>query len=125
MVIIGLKSKGEPARVDRDEKPALLFGVADGELHLACGVGVITGPEDAAEGKTTTQKRNQAEIKLHFNKKGGGGGSHGEGISLSDVEMRRNPSGDDVNLADFTVCVPTARHQLSVQDLHRQTRQHS
>lgn len=71
------------------------------------------------------QKRNRAEIKRHFNEKGGGGGSHGEGISLSDVEVRRNPSGDDVTLVDFTVYVPAARHQLSVQDLHRQTRQHS
>lgn len=58
-------------------------------------------------------------------KKGGGGGSHGEGVSLSDVEVRRNPSGDDIILDDFTVRVPAARHQLGVQDLHRQTRRHS
>lgn len=66
MVIIGVKSKGEPARVDRDEKPALLFGVADGELHLACGVGVITGPEDTAEGKNHHAEKKSGRNKTAF-----------------------------------------------------------
>lgn len=44
--------------MDRDEKPALLHGVADGELHLACGVRVITAPEDAAQEIAACRKEN-------------------------------------------------------------------
>lgn len=44
--------------MDRDEKPALLHGVADGELHLAGGVCVITAPGDAAEEIPPCRKEN-------------------------------------------------------------------
>lgn len=68
------------------------------------------------------QKGKRAKIKPHLNKKGGAGGSHGEGVPLSDVEVRRNPSGDDILIA---IRITAARDQLSVQDLRRQTQQHS
>lgn len=104
--------------MDCDEEPAFLRRVADGELHLACGVCVVGAPEDT----TKKTRKNKPAFKLKMKK--GKKRSHGEGISLSDVKMRGNPSGNDIISADFTVGIPAARDQLSVQDLQR-PKQHS
>lgn len=53
--------------------------------------------------------------------------SHGECTSLSDVEMRRHPSGDDIISANLAVRVsrrPAAHGHLSVQELQEGTTQH-
>ena len=50
----------------------------------------------------------------------GGRDSHGESASLSDVQMGRNPSGNDFLSADIITCIPwslTTHCQLGVQDL--------
>lgn len=55
----------------------------------------------------------------------GGCDSHGECTSLSDVEVRGNPSGDDTISANITVGIsgsPAAHSQLSVQDLQERER---
>lgn len=43
--------------MDCDEKPGLLRGVADGELHLACAVHVVSTPEEVQARQCGEEKK--------------------------------------------------------------------